>query len=412
MADAAQNDEVTIEVPTPEDWDDIYATFSAGINIDGDPQSLEAERPLFEPARSLIVRAGGRVVGTLGANTRQIAVPGAVVPAAHGCRGAVSATVRRQGILTRLMRRHFEDARALGEPITLCWASEARIYGRFGYGLSVRRLGLNVNAREVTVPKGEEPGRIVEGTVADLRDSLVKVYDQVYADRPGWSERTEQHWDFRLADTMMSRQGASALRVVVHEGDDGIDGYALWRVRGNWTANGPIGDVVVVEQVSTTPEAYRALWRFLLSVDLTRSASTWAVGVDEPLFHWVGEPRQLDAHLCDALWIRVVDVPKALAARRYAAPIDVVIEVTDDFMPENSGTWRLTGSPGAATCTPTSEPPELWLDVRALGAVYMGGTSLTALVDVGLVKEVRHGALAEAATAFRWHKSPYAFELF
>ncbi|MEU9889552.1 GNAT family N-acetyltransferase [Sphaerisporangium sp. NPDC051011] len=412
MAVAVQNDEVTIEVPTHEDWEDIYAMFSGGINIDGDPQSLEAERPLFEPSRSLIVRAGGRVVGTLGANTRQIAVPGAVVPAAHGCRGAVSATMRRQGILTRLMRKHFEDARALGEAITLCWASEGRIYHRFGYGLSVRRLGLNVNAREVTVPKGEEPGRIVEGTVADLRDALVKVYDQVYADRPGWSERTAAHWDYRLADTMAMRQGASALRVAVHEGDDGIDGYALWRVRGNWTANGPISDVVVIEQVSTTPEAYRALWRFLLSVDLTRSASTWAVSVDEPLFYWVGEPRQLDAHLCDALWIRVVDVPKALAARRYATPIDVVIEVTDDFMPENSGTWRLTGSPEGATCTPTSEQPELWFDVRALGAAYMGGTSLSALVEAGLVKEVRHGALAAASTAFRWHKSPYAFELF
>ncbi|MCG5216045.1 GNAT family N-acetyltransferase [Streptosporangium soli] len=405
-------DDVTIEVPTVDDWDDIYATFSAGINIDGDPQSLEAERELFEPERSLIVRRGDQVVGTLGGNTRQIAVPGGVISAAHGCRGAVSATVRRQGILTRLMRRHFEDARAHGEPIALCWASEGRIYHRFGYGVSVRRIGLNVNSREATVPQAPRSGRIVEGTAAELRESLVKLYDQVYADQPGWSERTAAHWDYRLADLMGQRAGASALRIIIHEGEGGVDGYALWRVRGNWAATGPAGEVVVVEQVSTTPEAYQALWGFLLSVELTRSASTWASSVDEPLFYWVGEPRQLSAHLCDALWVRVVDVPKALAARRYATPLDVVIEVTDDFLPVNSGKWRLTGSAESASCSATTDDADLAFDIRALGAVYMGGTSLSALAGAGLVRELRPGALAAAAPAFGWHKTPSAFEIF
>ncbi|MGV9328974.1 GNAT family N-acetyltransferase [Streptosporangium sandarakinum] len=405
-------DDITIEVPTHEDWDDIYSMFSAAINIDGDPQSREAERELFEPARSLVARSGGRVVGTLGCNTRQIAVPGAVIPAAHGCRGAVSPAARRQGLLTKLMRRHFEDARALGEAITLCWASEARIYHRFGYGLSIRRIGLNVNSREVTLPPGKGTGKIIEGSPADLRDALVKVYDQVYAEQPGWSERTEAHWDYRLADLMSMRAGASALRVVLHEGDGGVDGYALWRVRGNWTGNGPIGQVELVEQVSTTPEAYDALWRFLLTVDLTRSVTTWSCSVDEPLFYWVGEPRQLAAHLCDALWIRVVDVAKALESRRYAAPVDVVIDVTDEFMPVNTGRWRLTGSPESATCVPTSDPADLACDIRALGALYMGGTSIRTLAGTGLVRELTPGALAAAAPAFGWHRAPSAFELF
>ncbi|MCT9935409.1 GNAT family N-acetyltransferase [Planotetraspora sp. A-T 1434] len=405
-------DDFSIEVPAHEDWEDIYQVFSAGINIDGDPQSLEAERELFEPERSLVVRSDGRIVATLGGNTRQIAVPGAVIPAAHGCRGAVSATVRRQGILTQLMRRHFEDARALGEAITLCWASEGRIYHRFGYGVAVRRLALNVNSREVTPPPGTPAGRVTEGSPADLRDALVKIYDQVYAERPGWSERTAAHWDYRLADLMSQRAGGSALRAVIHEGDDGIDGYALWRVRSSWSGTGPLSTVDVVEQVSTTPEAYDALWRFLLKVDLTRYVSTWSVSVDEPLFYWVGEARQLSAHLCDGLYIRVVDVAKALASRRYATAIDVVIDVTDDFLPVNTGKWRLTGSPDSASCAPTTDDADLAFDIRALGAVYMGGASLQALAGAGLIRELRPGALAEAAPAFGWHQPPSAFEIF
>ncbi|MFC0863837.1 GNAT family N-acetyltransferase [Sphaerimonospora cavernae] len=403
---------IAIEVPTPDDWDGIYQVFSAAINIDGDPESSAAERELFEPGRSLVARRDGRIVGTLGCNTRQIAVPGGVIAAAHGCRGAVAPSARRQGVLTRMMRRHFEDARALGEAITLCWASESRIYHRFGYGLAVRRLGLNVNTREVTLPPGPDTGRIIEAPAAELRDALVKVYDGVYAQRPGWSERTAAHWDYRLADLMSMRAGASQLRAVVHEGDGGVDGYALWRVRGSWNSTGPTGSVEVIEQVSTDPQAYAALWRFLLTVDLTRSAQMWSSSVDEPLFYWVGEPRQLSAQMCDGLWVRIVDVPKALAARRYAAPIDMVVEVVDGFLPGNGGRWRLSGSPEEAACTETNDKAELVFDVRGLAAAYMGGASLPALAGAGLVREVRPGALAEAGPAFGWHQTPYAFEIF
>ena len=184
-------------------------------------------------------------------------------------------------------------------------------------------------------------GSLREGSPSALRDDLVKLYDTAYASRPGWSERAERHWDYRLADLKEWRRGSTALRAVIHEGPAGVDGYALWRAQGKWGDTGAAGEVRVLELVSMTPEAYAALWRFLLTVDLTRTVHVWSCAPDEPLLHAVTEPRRLDARLSDALWVRVLDVPAALAARRYATDVNLVIEVTDELVPANAGRWRL-----------------------------------------------------------------------
>ncbi|WP_036372863.1 sterol carrier protein domain-containing protein, partial [Micromonospora sp. ATCC 39149] len=134
--------------------------------------------------------------------------------------------------------------------------------------------------------------------------------------------------------------------------------------------------------------------------------------VDDPLPRLVDEPRRLETRVADALWLRVVDVPAALAARRYAATVDVVVEVTDELLPENAGRWRLTGGPDGARCVPADAPADLACDVRALGELYLGGVGLTALADAGRVAELRPGALAAAGPAFSWHRAPAGMGVF
>jgi len=184
-------------------------------------------------------------------------------------------------------------------------------------------------------------GRLREGSPAELRESLVKLYDDAYATRPGWSERAARHWDYRLADLDTWRRGSTTLRAVLHESDHGVDGYALWRAGNRWTDTGPAGEVKVLETLATTPAAYASLWRYLLTIDLTRTTSAWSVAPDEPLLSAISEPRRLDARLGDALWVRVLDVPAALAARRYVGEVDVVLEITDAMVAANTGRWRL-----------------------------------------------------------------------
>lgn len=404
--------DITLESASADDWDEIHEMFSAALNFDPNPAGSAADRQLFEPDRTLVARRDGRIVATIGAVTRRIAIPGGVIDAAHSGRGAVAATARRQGLLTRLLHRHMADARELGESISVCWASEGRIYQRYGYALAVRRVGLALDTREAGVPVTSGAGALADGSPEELRDVLVKTYDEAYAQRPGWSERTSAHWDYRLADLPHMRGGATALRAITHEGEQGIDGYALWRATGDWTDTGPVGEVRVEELVATTAEAYAELWRFLTTIDLTRTTRIWSCSVDEPLFYWVGEPRKLSATVSDGLWVRVLNVPQALAARRYAAPVDVVIEVRDAVLPGNTGRWRLTGAPGSATCVATDDDADLRCDIRALGAAYLGGASLTALAGAGLVTELTPGSLAAATTAFGWHRPPSAFEIF
>jgi predicted acetyltransferase len=404
-------DDITIEVPSADDWDDIFLTAQTGFNQEPDDKIRDFKRKLFEPERSLVARRDREIVGTAGIFTRQLSVPGAVVPTAHVTLIAVVPTARRLGILNRFIRQQFADARAAGEPIAALWASEGRIYQRYGYGLAARRLGLSVDTREVRLSdRFPSTGRLREADPVDVVEALAKVYDEAFVRNPGWSERTPNHWDF--IDPESWRDGASRRRAVVHEGDHGVDGYALWRVKSAWDDSGPAGAVYVQEQVTTTPEAYASIWRFLLTLDLTRSTMAWACSVDEPLLFMVNEPRRLAARQNDALWVRIVDVAGALAARRYAAEVDVVIDVTDAHLPENNGRWRLSGSAEGARCESTVGQADLSCDIQALGAAYLGGTPLASLAAAGLVREHTPGALAAAAAAFGWYQTPSSIEVF
>jgi predicted acetyltransferase len=123
------------------------------------------------------------------------------------------------------------------------------------------------------------------------------------------------------------------------------------------------------------------------------------------LQYLVDEPRRLGRTLTDALWVRLVDLPAALEARRYAVPLDVVLEVTDPVLEQNSGRWRLTGGPGKATCVRTGEPADLSCSVTELGAAYLGSTSLNSLANAGRVRALT-GELPSTAFGWPWRPNP------
>lgn len=405
--------EYTIGVARGEDWDDIYRIVRTAFLSEHSDEASAVDRAAIEIDRTLVARRDGELVGSGSIQTRRLAVPGATVPAAHVTMVAVAASARRRGILTAFMTRMFADARAAGEPVAVLWASEGRIYQRFGYGHAASSFSISIDRNEVTLTVPPGGGRLREAAPASLRDDLVKLYERVYPGRPGWSERAERHWDARLSDLPQYRHGATELRAVVHHDDSGtIDGYALWRPVRRWGDTGPAGEVRVFEHVATNPQAYLALWDYLMSIDLTRTVSMWLAAPDEPLLHAISDPERLGGKIGDGLWVRVLDVPAALAARRYAVDVDVVIEVADAMLPSNAGRWRLTGSPTGATCVSTLDDPDLSCDVRALGIVYLGGVSLATLAATGQVIEHTPGALARTDAALRWHPGPSSQEIF
>lgn len=405
------SDDYELRAGTPEDFDRINDLLTIAFAEELEEDAVELERSVYEPERAALVFQGDALVGASASYTRDLTVPGGAVPSAHVSMVGVEATHRRRGLLTRMMGRLFDDARRLGEPVAHLWASEGKIYQRYGYGLAAPRLVFEAD-REVQLREvPADPGRLRAIPLADAAADLRKVYEQAQPDRPGWSSRDDRWWHRVLSDPKSWRGGATALRVLVHETAGAIDGYALWRVHNTWPGGEPAA-VVVREVVATDPTAYRLLWHFLLNVDLTRRTRFRFAATDEPLLHLVNEPNALNAKLTDALWVRLVDVPAALAARRYPVPVDVVLRTEDPMLPDNSGNWHLVGGPDRATCTRTDRPADLDCDLGALGAVYLGGASLGTLAAGGRVRELTPGTLSGVDAAFRWHRAPAATEIF
>nr|MDT0659035.1 GNAT family N-acetyltransferase [Micromonospora sp. DSM 115978] len=398
---------------TAADWDGVADLLNVVFHDVRDDDARELNRVLYEPARSLLVRDDTGVVAHAGAFTRDLTVPGAVLPAAHVTQVGVAPTHRRQGLLSLLMRRQLEDIRRAGEPIAALWASESAIYPRFGYGMAAQRLTMEIDTAAIGPPTVDAgAGRLRMAAAAPRHETLASLYDRLRPDRPGWSSRDTRWWRRVLDDPPTHRDGATVRQVVVHESSTGTDGYALWRSKAQWEGWRPCGKVRVEEIAAETPEAYARIWQFLLTIDLTRTVHCHSATLDEPLQHLVADPRALNARVADGLWVRIVDVGTALTARRYATSVDVVLDVTDPLLAENTGRWRLTGDGASASCVRTTEAADLACDVRDLGAVYLGGPSLAALATAGRVRELRPGAVATVSPAFGWRRAPASIEVF
>ena len=378
---------------TEADFDPAWQGLEESFLGSGHPDDRDLERGVIDLPRFLVAHDEGAVVASAGAFAFDLTLPGAVAPVAGVTWVGVRATHRRRGLLTALMTRLLHERYESGEAIAVLWASEAAIYHRYGFGPAAWQLSAEV-------PRGAPFVRPVERgglrMVAPDRDLLAPVYERVAAARPGWFSRDDAFWAYRLHDPEHRRDGGGPLRCVVTEQSDG---YALYSTTGDFGPVGPAGQVRVRELAAATPEAAARLWRFLLDLDLTVAVHA-RLAVDDPLLHLLAEPRRAGARLADALWARPLEVGGALSARRYAAPVDVVLEVRDATCPWNARRWRLSGDREGAQCTPTSDPADLALDVSDLGAALLGGSSLQARAAGGLVQEHRPGALLAASTAF------------
>ena len=377
----------------------------------------DAPPPVAEIDRSLGLWDGDRVAATSGLYSQTLSVPGATVPCAGVTWITVAPTHRRRGVLTAIMRRQLHGLHdEQREPVAALWASESTIYGRFGYAPATARGNLSGRADRLRLRPDVDlgAGTVSVVPVGEYQPAAMRVLEQVRRYVPGNLARDERWWDRALRDDKEDRKGTTARRHVLHAEPDGtVTGYASYRIRGAWTDTGEPDGAVLVDDVRAlgTP-AYARLWNFLLSLDLVRRVEYPMGSPDDPLRHLVTDGRALHARPNDGMWVRLVDVDRALAARRYPAPIDLVLEVRDGFCPWNAGRWRLSGHPAGAYCSRTDRDPDLVLGVEELAAAYLGGTSMASLQAAGRVTEVSPGAVTLAATAFGWPVTPWCPEEF
>ncbi len=387
----------------------------------GAEPSADWWRRHFEPGRFLGAWDGERCVGTFRSIPMELTVPGgAVLPADGIADVTVTSTHRRRGLLTRMMRRDLALARERGDVFALLTAAEYGIYGRSGFGRATRFGGWTID-----VPRsgglrpgiGElDPGARIELIgMAELRGVAPGLYDRYRRTRHGAISRPPDHWKEITGEAALAGGPPVPFFAAAHrDGDGRVTGLLTYHVEQRTTGGDPDATLTVLDHVAPGPAAAAALWRYALETDLVRRIAIGNIAPDDPLPLWLVNPRAAvrTERPGDDLWVRVLDGPRAFAARRYDVPGRTVLDVSDPEGPL-AGRWLLeTSEDGTGRLSPTTAEPELRLDAAALGAVYLGGATVPQLAAARLVTELRHGAAARAGLQLRTATEPWCPDRF
>jgi predicted acetyltransferase len=379
--------------------------FGAALPTD---EELTISREITEFDRTLAFFDGPNMVATAGIFSYEMTVPGGALPCGGVTRVSVLSTYRRRGLLTAMMRRQLDDMRERGEPLAALYASEAPIYGRFGYGLATYQAAVEIErsrgafARTVT-----GSGRLSMVDVPIGVREFSRVWQQARHNQPGMLTFDEHWMRNKLTELELHREGASPQYRVLHQTDGNPSGFAIYRIKLEWDASGPNGTLRLEMLIATTLEAYAALWRHVLDVDLMARVSAEMRPVDEPLRFLLADSRQPKTRIEDGVWLRLVDVAAALAGRRYAVEGRLGLRVRDAFCPWNDGPYGLVGGPAGAECKSNSGTLDLELAAADLAAVYLGGNRFRALFEAGRIEELRPGAVARADAMFATDRAPW-----
>ncbi len=361
---------------------------------------------------------GDTLVGFMAAHDFRLSVPGADLSCPGLTFVSVAPTHRRRGVLTALMAEQLRRASAAGSPLAALWASEAAIYGRFGYGGATTGVTIEIDSTRplpLRIAPDRRPLRLVAPDEA--LDVIGAFHEAARAGRAGRPSRSPERWSQEwLSEQAEEDEELSPPRIIVLGGPgEPIAGYVLYRTKPE-DDSGPVrtpGLVRVEELEADTPAVAAALWECLAALDLTGRVTAWGRPADDPLLHFAADRDQVRVTAqFPALWLRLVDVRAALTGRSWAAPVELVLELTDVRLPANAGRFRLKAGPGGAAYEPARAAPDLALDVRELAACYLGGTRVVELVAAGLVAEHTPGAAAELDAALRTDLLPHTSDEF
>ena len=415
MVTAPHLAQLALTTLAPDGAEGFLAATNRGFHQDYDPDAAAAARGVLEPERCFGFVVDDRWVATCGAYSRVMTVPGGTVPTAAVTFVTVNPGYRRRGLLTAMMTHQLRGLAEGGEPVALLWASEPSIYGRYGYGSATRILHLDGPTRDTAFRADVDLGGGSVGEVdgAECRRVVEGLHARLLPHRPGALDRPAAWWDAVFFDHPSRRHGAAAARYALHYDAAGRpDGYLTFRLTSTGSADpGPGHSVLVAALDAADLPGYARLWRFALDLDLVRRFEGPAA-VDEPLRHLVADPASVRSSSADGTYVRLVDAPRALEARRYAVELDVVLGVRDALLPRNAGTFRLQGGPDGASVRRVAATADVELDVRELGTLYLGGTPAADLHRAGLLQERSPGAVATLGFGFSSPRQPYCRDYF
>lgn len=369
--------DLTVRTATDDDWPAIGLLENVSFGTVLHPDGVAAFRSLVPAEGTVVACDGAAVIGAAFHLDLRLTVPGGAVLPAAGISGVVVApTHRRRGVLRAMyveLHRRIADT---GYPMAALTASEGGIYGRFGYGPATVEHQLTIDRRfAVLHPDAPDHGGVRVVKPAEHGGDVAAIYDRWRADTPGGLVRAQPLWDDLLADRPDRRAGGTELFGLLHP-----EGYALYRVHGEHPKTARIEEFRAV-----TADAHAALWRALLGLDLMQTVVVDTYP-DDPLPYLLTDTRLArTTGRKDDLWLRVMDVPATLRARRYAADLSVVLDVFDGFR-SDGGRFALTVRDGQAECSPTEAPADIAMNLDVLGSLYLGTHRASVLARAGRLR--------------------------
>ncbi|GAA0450260.1 GNAT family N-acetyltransferase [Streptomyces sp. NPDC046215] len=381
-------------------------------------QEIETRAAHFVPDRSQGAFDAGRCVATFRSFAQRLTVPGGAQVDVNAISNVtVAPTHRRRGLLSRMMAADLRAAQERGDVAATLISAEYPIYGRYGFGPATSTTEWEVEtARSGLDRRGAGPadgGRVDLADAAEVRRLGPALHEEFRARQPGAIDRNELWWQQYTGEVPRGgRPWAEPFFAVYRSPDGTVEGLLTYTSDETWEAKLPQHTLSVTDLLAVSPTAERALWRYLLSVDLAARIRTGLRAPDDILPLLLPEPRaaRIVTH-ADFLWVRPLDVPRLLAARTYATAGSLVLEVADPAGPAG-GRFLLEAGPDGAACAPTTRSADLALGAGELGSVCLGDEAVSRLVALGRVAEERPGAAARADSLLRTPRRPWCPDSF
>lgn len=366
-------------------------------------ETVEVE--VGDPTLSLAARDRKHIIGTATVLDFAMAVPFAdPVPCAGVTSVTTSPTHRRRGVLRALMRHQLDDVRARGWHWAALYASESAIYGRYGYGVAAGGLRGTIDRAWTRLHPAAGPAAVELVEAEEAVTRIPPIYSRVAASVPGMMTVSERYWRHRVVWDPAGQRGGASARFVALIADRA---YALYRMKMGWDASGPDGTLVVEECVATDADAERQIWSYLFGVDLAQHVRIERLPVDHPLPWWLVERQRLQLTPSMPLYLRLVDVERAMGDRGTRADDAVVLDVTDEFCPWNARRWRVEGDGAALHCAPADGPVDVRLDARELASLSLGGVTPQQLARAELIEQHTPGALDRLGALLASDRPPF-----
>ncbi|MFG2129005.1 GNAT family N-acetyltransferase [Streptomyces sp. NPDC048751] len=380
---------------------------------------LEARRTQFVPGRYLGAFEGSRCVATFKSFAQELtAAEGRAVPANAVTGVTVTATHRRRGLLTRMMSQDLAAAKEREDVVATLIAAEYPIYGRYGFGPATSASEWTIDVpRSGLDPRWSGPedgGRIDLVDGEDVRKLGPDLHERIRRAQPGAVSRDEMWWRVNTGDVRFEPSWTEPFYAVHRSADGEVQGLVSYRSDGLWGDGKmqPTNTASVRWLIAANPAAERALWHYMCSIDWVVTVKSGWRAPDDLLPLLLPDPRAARiTSQADWLWVRLLDVVRALEARSYDGEGSLVLEVADGAGLAG-GRYLLEASAAGASCTRTTRSADLALDVRELAALWLGDESAVRLAALGRVREERAGAARSADALLRTSRRPWCPDMF